>query len=103
MGQKRSFTVPIVVALVLLLLPSLYVGVYYAMVDYEATISLGRVEWTPTYSLGGDTAKVVFSPVHWIDRKVRPDYWEGWQFDLRNAVPMPLPSRSSDGVVDGQS
>ena len=73
MEEKRSFAVPTVVALVLLLLPSLYEGAYYATVGKAESKSSGK--WKPWYSVGGNAAEAFFYPVHWVDRKVRPGNW----------------------------
>ena len=57
----------------------LYASTYYALVDrsyywYTHNASVYR---TPSacYSLGGKTAEVVFQPMWYIDRFLRPEYW----------------------------
>jgi len=34
-------------------------------------------ERSPTYRLGGNISKVLFTPLHWVDQKIRPTFWHG--------------------------
>jgi hypothetical protein len=84
-SRKPGFVLPVAVTLAVLL--GLYVGAYYAMVR-----PLGPV---PFYSIGdpndprwyNETAPGIvhgphlgwmrfFSPIHWLDRRLRPHVWE---------------------------
>jgi hypothetical protein len=76
MTKPRSFA-PIIAA-VLLLLPVLYVGSYFAMI-------VPRGSWTaiisstcpvPRYRVGGVWLERFFWPLEQIDRKLRPRAWE---------------------------
>lgn len=57
-----------------LLLVAIYVGSYYAMVV--------RVDWRMNttcwveYRFGGEWADRFFSPMHDLDRRFRPEWWE---------------------------
>ena len=96
MEEKRSFAVPILAVLLLLLALSLYVGSYMATVNrvYYVT-AVGDLEVTPDYTrLAGMPARWCFFPVYWLDRKVRPGYWNP-EFECANEVVI-----SDDGTVD---
>jgi hypothetical protein len=63
----------------------LYVALYYATVDY-AVFELRVVgdgdpilnfEPVADYRFGGKAARMVFLPIHEIDRKLRPSVWSG--------------------------
>jgi len=30
------------------------------------------------YRSGGKITRAFFSPIHWLDRRIRPDYWDYW-------------------------
>ena len=47
----------------------LYAGSYYALVDRT-------IVWGPPYKFGGNAAKIIFVPIHKLDRLIRPQYWE---------------------------
>lgn len=104
MEEKRSYAVP-VIAGVLLLLPCLYVGSYYALVEPTSILSLSYddVTFLPYYSVGGETAKAAFYPVHRLDRLVRPSHWQidpsriGVDFDFNIDEP---DSPADDPTVD---
>lgn len=65
-----------VVAAVLLLL-GLYVCSYLQLVERDVIIEdLISLEHSVTYSVGGEYAHTLFGPLHAIDRKLRPTYWE---------------------------
>ena len=75
---------PIVAALVLLL--SLHVGVYCVTVDRARIdtfeLPAGIFSRAPEYQIVGkryyerDFVHRFFFPLHWLDRKFRPAYWE---------------------------
>jgi hypothetical protein len=76
--MKRESRAPLIVAIVLLLVPVLYVGSYLLLVwpDQE------RLDWAdsrsdfPTYRYGTESwAGRLFWPLEQIDRKVRPGAW----------------------------
>lgn len=77
MDDKRAPTVWIVAAL-LLLLPMLYVGSYCLIVE-RSIVQLWsgqqRLPRIATYRVGGSAAATVFAPLHWVDRRVRREYW----------------------------
>jgi hypothetical protein len=60
---------------VLVLLPAVYVGAYYALVEpMELLWSRGCFAH---YRFGGETAERIFAPMHRADRWLRPGVWEG--------------------------
>jgi hypothetical protein len=86
---------PLIIAIVLLLLPVLYVGSYLALVTPSGTITGFRqataqehfdaglrtsstlilpVEYS--YRYGGNWSERIFWPLQQIDRRVRPRTWE---------------------------
>lgn len=67
------------IALALLaLLPVVYVGAYYALVEpMELLWIRGGSLRIAHYRCGGETAKHIFAPVHHIDRLLRPRLWKG--------------------------
>lgn len=80
--KATHFIVPAVVALVLL---GLHVGAYYATVDVKVDTAWRRygvvtVEeatgTSPTYSVWHPWTRPFFAPVHWLDRRIRPQFWE---------------------------
>jgi hypothetical protein len=75
---------PLVVAIVLLVLPVLYVGSYLAMVVPGGTVVEILAPHGPagpfipilgSYRFANDTASKVFWPLEQIDRKLRPGAW----------------------------
>jgi hypothetical protein len=68
------------IAVILLLLPLLYVASYYALVlpgpGPLAMTSTGECKEQSSYRLGSDYARQVFWPVEQIDRRLRPKAWE---------------------------
>jgi len=84
--SKRSSAAPLIVAIVLLLLPVLYVGSYLALVDprgFYIPPSGLAVEFTH-YRFGGDLADVFFWPLEQIDRRLRPVAWRSAWEDAPN-------------------
>lgn len=76
---------PIVLALALLL--GLYVGAYYASVDTMPIVGDLSVWNMPHYSrivpstvrnrhAWNDRLKMLFEPIHWLDRRIRPQVWD---------------------------
>jgi hypothetical protein len=85
--RKSGFVLPVAVTLAVLL--GLYVGAYYAMVEPQINLPGYRgytvIERTiePNYwgklPVGFDpngALKAFFTPVHWLDRRIRPHVWE---------------------------
>jgi hypothetical protein len=58
-----------------------YVGVYISLSDPETFIpcllnSHFQLQLrAPRYRIGGAAAELVFAPLSWLDRKIRPNYW----------------------------
>lgn len=80
----KKHAAPIIAAILLLLLPALYVGSYFVLVK-----PFHRSQWlggngtlhmdVEHYRWGGKAAANVFWPLEQIDRKLRPGAWEpGW-------------------------
>jgi hypothetical protein len=67
MDTRRSVTPvnPVVVAAALLVLPVLYVGSYWALVDHGTAAPYHRFE----------AGRTLFWPLEQIDRKLRPLTW----------------------------
>ncbi|WP_254513202.1 hypothetical protein [Anatilimnocola floriformis] len=89
--MKRESRAPLVVAIVLTLLPVLYVGSYFALVVPEGTIETRWYRDVSGSSYIADDdfdlfpsnyraihrlAPVAYWPLEQIDRKVRPGAWE---------------------------
>jgi hypothetical protein len=71
--MKKDSRAPLIVAIVLLLLPVLYVGSYFALVVPPGKSGLiGRYG---QYRVGGLLAEFFFYPLEQIDHKVRPKTW----------------------------
>lgn len=72
---------PLIIAIVLLLLPVLYVGSYLALVVpagfFTARSGTARTEY---YRVENDSCAQVFWPLEQLDRKLRPGGW-GEDFD----------------------
>ncbi|QDU30820.1 hypothetical protein ETAA8_59690 [Anatilimnocola aggregata] len=70
---------PLIVAIVLLILPVLYVGSYLALVlpDGERFELANSLQYLPTYRFGtASWAWRVYWPLERIDRRVRPEAWD---------------------------
>ena len=63
---------PAVILIAVVALPVGYMGAYYAMVE-RVFLEYGS---TPNYRVEGDAISVLFEPAHWVDRNVRPSYWD---------------------------
>ena len=70
-------------AVILFLLPQLYVASYFALVEPQRPVaklrSGGEVIWwstpAPSYRRGGEQAERFFWPLEMLDRRVRPRMW----------------------------
>jgi hypothetical protein len=78
---KRSILLPVV--LILALIVSIYVGTYCATVERGmgkgATV---RPRTPAAYRVPGRVhgfVRTTFVPINWLDRKIRPQFWEPWQ------------------------
>jgi hypothetical protein len=78
-SMKRT---PVIIAVVLLLLPVLYVGSYLVLLQRIAlpvSVLSGRpvpIMNVAAYRIGGQYAKAFFWPLEQIDRRLRPGAWE---------------------------
>ncbi len=87
--MKRESRAPLIVAIVLLLLPVLYVGSYLALVvpgGVKRPIPTGvtaRLSWD-RYRIGGNWSVIIFWPLEQIDRKLRPGAWESFEDRLKS-------------------
>jgi hypothetical protein len=81
MERKRDITAPVGIAVVLLLLPVLYVGSYYALVVPTQGSFLGSArhpvsaEMFPDYRIVGRYGDSFYKPIHNMDRELRPATW----------------------------
>ncbi|WP_425613636.1 hypothetical protein NA78x_003471 [Anatilimnocola sp. NA78] len=91
--MKRDARAPLIVAIVLLLLPVLYVGSYLALVEpggvrFTKVVSVGSqyriVVIYETYRYGGNWADRIFWPAEQIDRKVRPETLPPMTYDIHD-------------------
>lgn len=80
MIEPRSWSAPIVAAL-LLLLPAVYAGSYYCVVDTDrggpSWCNLGP--WSQTdlrYRVAPEVCGRLYWPIEQVDRKLRPEAWE---------------------------
>jgi hypothetical protein len=68
------------VVTVLLLLPLLYVGSYFALVVpagyFNGRLNISSTMRPPNYRIGAQQAAVFFWPLEQIDRRLRPEAWE---------------------------
>jgi hypothetical protein len=75
--MKRSPVLPI--AIILLLLPILYVSSYLALVVRQPMVAVSLTYPTQYsadfYRWGGDTAETFFYPLEQIDRRLQPHAW----------------------------
>ena len=75
--QNARYRAPLILAILVLLLPVLYVGAYVAIVK-----PTGQLRGDPffdaghDYRWGGKTAAAVFWPIEQVDRRLRPGTWE---------------------------
>jgi hypothetical protein len=68
-----------IIATILLLLPVLYVGSFYALVlPHSKRIAMtasGECEEVACYRFGSEYSRNIFWPLEQIDRKLRPGTW----------------------------
>jgi hypothetical protein len=80
--MKRDSRAPLIVAIMLLVLPVLYVGSYFALVLPEPVVRDPFDPFFDHYRLGGRVSKVMFWPLEKLDRELRPGTWKespsGW-------------------------
>ncbi|QDU27650.1 hypothetical protein ETAA8_27390 [Anatilimnocola aggregata] len=88
--MNQTSRAPLITAIVLLLLPLLYVGSYLALVVPQGRMVFKATEYFPgheylcRYRIDSDVIlPALFWPLEQIDRKVRPEAWE--------ITPAPLP------------
>ncbi|WP_254508213.1 hypothetical protein [Anatilimnocola floriformis] len=79
--MKRETRAPLIVAIVLLLLPVLYVGSYFALVvpggvPVAGSIGGGAITFIEHYRGQSGFCSRIFWPLEQIDRRVRPVAWE---------------------------
>jgi hypothetical protein len=78
MEDKRKVAAPVFVALILLM-PFIYMGGYYALIRRSHIVSLDDPfevgEYSEYYEFGNPLAKILFHPMHLLDVKLRPAYW----------------------------
>jgi hypothetical protein len=59
----------------------LYVTAYVVLANPKeygvAGVNIYCYERVPSYRVGGPTARCLFSPMEWFDRRIRPTYWNG--------------------------
>lgn len=57
-----------------------YVGAYLALVRAEVwhRTDHGRIVGAaiPRYAIAENTSRIAFAPIHWLDERVRRDYWQ---------------------------
>jgi hypothetical protein len=85
----------------IVLLAALYVGAYYALSEREDRTYLmvmrhiERMERTApkvsmvNYRYGGELAVAFFAPIHEVDRKFRPDWWDEEAYLTDPVLPFP--------------
>jgi hypothetical protein len=56
----------------IMLIVASYVGVYYALVDRVPGLDRGKMSPSPVVRAA---VKAIFWPIHEIDRKMRPSFW----------------------------
>jgi hypothetical protein len=79
MDKQSQSRAPLIVSIVLLLLPLLYVGSYFALLNphkntaerWQQVMTTGNVN----YRAGGWFSDCCFWPIERIDRKLRPSVW----------------------------
>jgi hypothetical protein len=92
MDKQPQSRAPVIVAIVLLLLPVLYVGSYFALVmpkgvrifgelppiplvEFGTWNAVQRPSYREHYRLGGKVSARIFWPLEQVDRKLRPEHW----------------------------
>jgi hypothetical protein len=74
MDKQQQSRAPLIIAIVLLLLPVMYVGSYLASVSYHFEVhnADGSTERLVTYRADGEFIEVFFWPIEQIDKRIRP-------------------------------
>lgn len=79
MSEKRTINAVLVLA-VALLLPLLYLGSYWALINDGIhsgyTVVGASIYLEPTYKVGGDAAEFFYWPAHMLDKRLRPNRWQ---------------------------
>ncbi|WP_254514018.1 hypothetical protein [Anatilimnocola floriformis] len=92
--MTRESRAPLIVAIVLLLLPVLYVGSYLVLVqpgeDRLERVSMDRIAFR-NYRMNGDWPSRIFWPLEQIDRKLRPGVWASPAFESRSGASPKIP------------
>jgi hypothetical protein len=74
--MKRESRAPLIVAIVLLLLPVLYVGSYFVLVVPEGfLVARDGQNFGTYYRIGGAWSRRFYWPMEEIDQKIRPRAW----------------------------
>jgi hypothetical protein len=80
MDKQPSSRAPLIIAIVLFLLPVMYVWCYLALVipGQEGWQKIDGIDmpYRHPYRLGESVASTVFWPLEQIDRKARPGAWD---------------------------
>jgi hypothetical protein len=80
MEKPRANLTPLVSAILLLLLPVLYVSSYLVLVVRRPIVAVSLTYPTQYsadyYRVGGDYAEVFYWPLEQVDRKLRPNGWD---------------------------
>jgi hypothetical protein len=78
-GKLRHYRWPIIGCLGLML-PLLYMVSYLLLMEPRVGVVFGTGPWSkhPHYRLGGPVAEWFYAPLHAMDIRVRPEYWEVW-------------------------
>lgn len=79
MSERLSSGPILPIAVTWTVLIGMYVGAYYWKVDASLRVSSSAVGWrlSPYYGPWHDWLSPLFAPMHWLDRRMRPDFWEG--------------------------
>jgi hypothetical protein len=91
MEEKRSNAIAALVA-ILLLAPCLYLGSYYALVQRRII----SADVGARYRVGGEVARVLFEPMHRLDRWLRTEYWDEEEPYLLHSSLMVVPLGKSN-------
>ncbi|MBS0262563.1 MAG: hypothetical protein JSS02_11480 [Planctomycetes bacterium] len=54
---------------------ALLAGKVYWLIGVDAASQQNLYVTSPRYRLSGPVVKSLFAPVHWVDRRVRSEYW----------------------------
>jgi hypothetical protein len=82
MPTRKPNSIPWIGVVVLAMLIGGYVAWYYRTVK-----PIEMPGWTDSNLT--DLGEVVFAPIHWIDRRVRPHVWEPRSLVIRPLKPLP--------------